>query len=111
MKRPRLEFSRELTYLYHEYNQKYFKGQLKNLEVYFERTKKRRYGYASITEHDGAQYIAINGRLKNWAEVAMMALLHECIHVRFPYEKEDHGEAFKKEKRRLIVAGALDDLI
>lgn len=110
-----LEYSRELTYFYHEYNNEYFGGRLVNLEVYFRKMPKSlryvRYGYTAIPDKGDAEYIVINKELIHWYEIARIVLLHEMIHVRYPHIEPDHGKLFQKEKRRLIIAGAFDNLI
>ena len=114
MKRRR-EFSRDFTWVYHDYNKKYFNGRLKNLEVFFQKFSKNKektnYGHTLISKKDGAIGIVLNKRIKGWHEVCKTVVLHEMIHVRFPYDPKVHGNKFKKERRRLIVAGAFDDLI
>jgi hypothetical protein len=38
-------------------------------------------------------------------------LLHEMCHISTITEKTEHGPRFRKELRRIIVAGAFDDLL
>jgi len=109
-----LVYSRELTFQYHEYNRKYYRGRLPNIEVYFRsmpKSKQDVLGYTATPEIGDAEYIVINKKLELWREIAEIVLLHEMIHVRFPHAEPDHGKIFEKERRRLIVAGAFDDLI
>jgi hypothetical protein len=40
-----------------------------------------------------------------------IVLLHEMIHMRFRGCRAQHGPRFQKEKRRLILEGAFDDLL
>lgn len=40
-----------------------------------------------------------------------IVLLHEMIHIRFRGANAHHGPRFQREKRRLIRAGAFDDLL
>ena len=55
-------------------------------------------------------FICINDWLeKAGSAFALSTLLHEQIHVK--HGRAAHGPAFQKEKRRLIRAGAFDDLI
>jgi len=40
-----------------------------------------------------------------------IVLLHEMIHMKFRGSGVHHGPRFQKEKRRLILDGAFDDLL
>jgi len=104
--------------MYHEFNEKYFGGRCPNIEVYTEdlsKTKvdreKERYGYTAIScKTNRVKFIALNSRIAKWKDASLITLLHEMVHARYP-RSEDHGPLFKKERRRLIVAGAFDELI
>ena len=114
-----LRYSRGLTFAYHTINRKYFEGRLPNLEVYYEpmRLQKNRggmcttSGYTAIAKGGRILFIAINDKLRKFEDLAELVLLHECIHVKYPLDPDDHGPRFQKERRRLIVAGAIDEIL
>jgi predicted metal-dependent hydrolase len=113
-----LSFSRELTYLYHEINERYYRGKLPNLEVYWaplpaKRKEEFKYGITAVgRKNHRAHYIVINEKLRKLgSDVAELVLIHETIHARHPRKAGDHGKVFEKERRRLILAGAVDHLI
>ena len=93
------------------YNEKFFRGSLPKTKVYWYRfPKHRRYGCTAFTKEGEPWFICINAWLeKAGTAFALSTLLHEQIHVK--YSRAAHGPVFQKEKRRLIRAGAFDDLI
>lgn len=112
-----LRYSRMLTFKYNVYNRKYFGGMCPDIEVYYEpmkpagRGKDVKSGYTAINHEGRVMFIAINVKLREFEDFAEAVLLHEMIHTRFPKDKQDHGSVFRNERRRLIVAGAIDDIV
>lgn len=114
----KLEYSRELTYLYQVLNKRHYGGQLPNIEVYWGPLPapkgKFKYGVTGLIQRKGRKtrvvYIVLNRKLRVFSQSTMeMFLLHEIIHARYP--DADHGKVFKSEVRRLIRRGALDNII
>jgi len=77
--------------------------------VYTKRGLETRSGYTSIGPRSRIYFIAINNCLRRFTELAEVVLLHEMIHARYP--QIGHGSVFQKERRRLVKAGALDEII
>jgi predicted metal-dependent hydrolase len=111
-----MEYSRDLTHWYHKYNRLYFKDRLlPNIEVYYAPMPSAkgtfRYGVTGISKCNRAMYIALNNKLKMLGQdISLITLLHEMVHSAFPQDC-NHGKKFKKETRRLLLAGAYDDLL
>ena len=96
---------------YDDMNKKYFKHQLPLVFVGFYYDRDDSYG-ATLRLH-GAKYcshIMLNPKFKEWVKATKITLLHEMCHVKL-HNKGGHGPKFKKELRRLILAGAFDDLL
>ena len=114
---PKMCYSRDYTFLFHELDKKYFGGRLRNIEVYHGQLAPRhkhefRYAVTGISVCGRPMYIVLNEKLRAIGQdVSEMTLLHEMIHVKYPKDKDNHGKVFKKERRRLILAGAFDELI
>ncbi len=114
----KITYSREMTHLYHHISKKYYGGKLPNIEVYFgplpAPKDQVKYGVTGIGKEKGkytVEYIVLNQKLKQFGEdFSELILLHETIHAMFPHEL-DHGKIFKRERRRLILEGALDEIL
>jgi hypothetical protein len=106
---PRLIYSRELTLLYQELNQKYFDGKCPAIEIFFQRMASKTMGHTRTLNGKKAVLIAINSRYKGHERIVEETLLHEMVHAAHP--TWDHGANFRRETRRLILAGALDDIL
>jgi hypothetical protein len=105
-----------LKRLYRFYNKKYFNGELPDIWLIFGQArvwKKARLGKrtCAATFFEDGHPIGIAIRYyetKNFGYIRA-DLLHELIHVARP--KAGHGRAFKQELRRLMMAGAFDDIL
>lgn len=109
-----LIFDRDMTHWYRLYDKKYFKGRLPVLEVYYGplSARKERFAYGCTAFLKGKPiYIALNNKLNRMGEeISRLTLLHEMVHVSMGSRGAPHGPLFHEEKRRLIKAGALDDI-
>ncbi len=106
--------SRYLTRFYEAYNTLYFNGKLPKLKVYYGRLKRDVYGETAFNaKNHRAAFITVNQKLhrQGWSCTEHVTLLHEMVHVSIGPTKDSHGKEFQKQKRRLIVAGAFDDIL
>ena len=96
--------------LYDEYNEKYFGYKLPMVHVGFYKMPDC-YGVTFKTHGAKfASHICLNPLFIPYEQQLCSTLLHEMIHVS-QNNKYGHGKRFKKELRRLIVAGAFDHLL
>ena len=111
----KLVFSPEMTEHYDFYNKAHFKGRLPPMRIYYGPLKEKtpfKYGVTAFTRRNRALYIVLNKKLKGLGkEVSCLVLLHEMLHVKLEGSDSGHGRLFHREKRRLLLAGAFDDLI
>ena len=112
----KLVFSPEMAGRYDFYNETYFKGRLPPMRIYYGPLAREKtpfsYGVTAFTRRNRALYIVLNKKLKGLGkEVSCLVLLHEMLHVKLEGSDSGHGRLFHKEKRRLLLAGAFDDLI
>lgn len=93
-------------------NQKYFKYQLPHVAVGFYKERNMDYYGCSFTPIKAkfVHTVVLNPYFKDWSKVNRITLLHEMVHVKLN-GRHGHGPKFKKELRRLILAGAFDDLL
>ena len=97
--------------LYDGYNAFYFGNALPVVYVGFYRMSDDTYGYTF--RFRGAKYtthICLNPKFKGYQTLLAKILLHEMVHVKLN-NKYGHGPRFKRELKRLILAGAFDDLL
>lgn len=111
-----MRVSKELTRFYEVYNSIYFNGTLPKIKVYHRKLKPKTYGWTAFdVKSRRAVYIGVSETLhrQGWQCTELVTLLHEMVHVSMGpvSEKEGHGKEFQKRKRKLIVAGAFDDLL
>ena len=95
------------------YNKRYFHGSLPPAYVGFYPRRKMGKSFAWTIRPDGFKYathILLNPYFKTWPDVTKQNILHEMIHVKFR-NRHAHGPRFKKEMRRLLLAGAFDDTL
>ena len=97
----------ERTYDY--YNKKYFNGQLPTVHVGFYKGMEDYAWTIRLHGNKFATFICINQHFEMWSKVVDQNILHEMIHVKV--FDNGHGKKFQKEKRRLLFAGAFDDLL
>ena len=96
---------------YDHFNVKYFGGGLPI--VYVGLYKMKNYTYGCTIRQHGMKYcshILLNPYFEKWPDVTKQNILHEMIHVKFR-NRHGHGPRFKKEMRRLLLAGAFDDTL
>jgi len=111
-----MEYSREMTFFYHETNRKYFGDRLlPNIEVYYAKLKCTKgtfsYGLTAFNKKGKVIHIILNKKLKTFGEdMSHLVVLHEILHAALPHT-EMHGSKFKKETRRLIIEGAYDEIL
>jgi hypothetical protein len=105
-----------LKRLYRQYNKKYFGGCLPKIWLIFGQAREWRASKLGKTTcaatffEDGVPIgIAIRYYKNKSTNYFKTDLLHELIHVANP--RASHGPAFKKELRRLMAAGAFDNLL
>lgn len=105
-----------LKRLYREYNRRYFAGKLPNIWIIFGQAREWRASKLGKTTCAATFYedgipigIAIRYYKHKGVQYVKTDLLHEMIHVSKP--RANHGPAFKKELRRLMDAGAFDNLV
>ena len=111
-----MKASKYLTRFYEAYNTLYFNGKLPKLKIGYGRVEPRTYGVTAFdVKTRRAICITISQTLHNqgWQCTELVTLLHEMVHVEMgPVSiKEGHGKEFQRLKRRLIVAGAFDELL
>lgn len=58
----------------------------------------------------GRDEVFINQRIRFNSMLVESTLIHEMAHMRLP-DPVEHGPRFKKEMRRLLRAGAFDDIV
>ena len=110
----KLVYDRDLTHFYHAYNRRYFKRRmLPNIEVYYGPLPaphgKFKYGVTGFSDRGKPIYITLNKKIRNLGEdIVHITLLHEMVHASLPFRVK-HGPKFKKEIRRLLLAGAFDE--
>jgi hypothetical protein len=116
----KVNYSRTMTFYYQELNKKFYGGKLPNIEVYFGplpcRAGAFKYGVTGIEKIKGkptaVHYIVLNKKvLALGSDVSEMVLIHESIHARYPDLTDHDSPEFKKIVRRLVRAGALDDIL
>ncbi len=112
----KLVFSPEMTDHYDFYNKIYFRSRLPPMRIYYGPLAKEKtpfsYGVTAFMRGNRALYIVLNNKLKRVGkDVSCLVLLHEMLHVKLEGSDDGHGRLFHKEKRRLLLAGAFDDLI
>lgn len=99
---------------YDFFNEMYFGYKLPMVFVGFyneKKTRKRQYGSTlTVDKAKYPHYILLNPFFKDWNDICLQTLLHEMVHVSLD-NKYEHGPKFKKEMRRLIVAGAFEDFL
>jgi hypothetical protein len=96
--------------LYSIFNEKYFGHKLPAVLVGF---YKMTNCYGVTFKIDKAKYVShicLNPYFKNYEQQLIQTLLHEMIHV-LHNNKYGHGKKFKKEIRRLLLAGAFDSTL
>lgn len=100
---------------YVAFNKRYFNDLLpQKLDVRFADTGDE--GWAAVTAFDPdskeAFSILVDKGLRELGRYVKIVLLHEMCHVSIGYkEKHLHGPLWKKERKRLIDAGAFTQLI
>jgi len=108
---------------YWNFNRKYFRGELPDVEIFFSRNcpylkgKSKNLFERSSAGHtvcwgDGKITIILSSRLRGRS--SSITLLHEMMHVRLfliSSKFAKHGPRFQREKRRLLLAGAYNDLV
>lgn len=105
--------SKNLMLMYQILNRRYFDDELPTIIVGWSRQLRGRvYGLTATRKPRGQStpIIMINSTLRKFHDFACLVLLHEMIHVKF-IEKNGHGKYFKKERRRLAIAGAFDRFV
>jgi hypothetical protein len=122
--------SSDLKYLYNLFNKKYFSDKLPDIYVHYGKTRRGCYGFTAFTTlckrcekckrlklkygHEMkngrlAIHLTVSNLLKKSLGVhqSVITLLHEMMHVSIG-GKYKHGPKFRKEKKRLLRAGAYD---
>ena len=93
---------------YTNFNRDYFLGQLPDdVNVEWANLGLLHDMGATWIDEAGTRQIRIDRRTNPVLRQARLTLLHEMCHVKFN-NRCGHGPKFKKEKRRLILAGAFD---
>jgi hypothetical protein len=108
-----------LTYFYERANRDYFDNSLPHNVTLTYGTPIVKESMASTDHRPDGFHIIIDPIYKCDAnaptgcitKVTSMLILHESIHVELYPEKDSHGTEWRKERRRLIVAGAFDELL
>ena len=106
--------NRDLQRWYAVYNHRYFRNRLPDIPVIFKRGPIKYAGRTYGCMVDGKEVMAgivIGEHLRRLDCFALLSLLHECVHVKVGRTRPVHGKSFKRERRRIILAGALDDLL
>ena len=98
--------------LYDHYNEEYFGNKLPVVHVgFYKPGKSLTMGFTFRTQGARhASHITLNPIFKKFTCVLCATLLHEMIHVKDSC-KGGHGPRFKRELRRLILAGAFNELL
>ncbi len=100
--------SERLKRAYRKYNYKYFDGQLPNppeVKILWAEMGNQLMGYQLEDE------IVLSRKYHRHDSLWRATLLHEMCHISTIDEKNEHGPKFRKELRRIIIAGAFDDLL
>lgn len=112
----------DLQYLYDSLNCRYFRMKLPSVQAgyYFGPNEKQNYGSTiRLLKASYPTYICLNPHFKDWPKTNEATLLHEMCHVKLhtlcaqtgKRPGASHGPQFKAELRRLILAGAFDELL
>ena len=111
-----MDSSPYLKRLYREYNRKYFGGSLPKIWLIFGQAREWRASKLGKTTcaatffEDGKPIgIAVRYYKHKSTNYFKADLLHEMAHVANP--RANHGRAFKREMRRLMMAGAFDNIL
>jgi len=120
-KKKKKDWSRYLYAIFDEYNRRYFKAELPSKEttVTFELFDRDEFCYGACRKYNErlgrnkwqSWNIAVNWELRHWEVVVRMTMLHEMAHLASRLESGKHGAQWKAEIKRLIRAGAFDDLL
>lgn len=106
---------KQLKHWLEKYDRAYFGGELaSHVIIYWEPPPQADGNTCPIYEVDAGQFVikldpAIKGHSCYWK----ITLLHEMAHVKLwtKHPKHQHGKLFKGEIRRLLDAGAFDQLL
>lgn len=112
----------DLQYLYDSLNYKYFRLKLPTVQVgyYYGSHERKNYGSTiRLNKASYPNYICLNPLFRDWIKTNEATLLHEMCHVKLhtlcaqtgKRPGASHGPQFKAELRRLILAGAFDELL
>jgi hypothetical protein len=95
------------------FNKRYFHDDLPTVEVEFAKLEDQLRCAETCFDHSGAPYkISLDTYLTELKNYAKIVLLHEMIHVAVGNkEKAYHGQMWKKERKRLIDAGAFTPML
>src|SRR5271156_6728748 len=96
---------------YDDCNKKYFGGKCPVVRIGFYDKKAMKNSYAWTVRKEGFKFpshIVFNPYFYDWVDELKRSLLHEMCHVYLP-QGVHHGPKFKKELRRLLLAGAFDN--
>lgn len=93
------------------YNASFFNSALPKMRVYWYKFRKHnRHGATTFVKGTNQVcVILVNRNLEKSGCYALQTVLHEMIHVFKP--KALHGPEFRKEKLRLLKAGAYNDIV
>ena len=95
------------------YNKRYFHSALPPAYVGFYPQNMMKDSFAWTIRPDGFKYathILLNPYFREWKDILKQNILHEMVHVKFR-NRHAHGPKFKKEMRRLMLAGAFDNTL
>ena len=108
-----------LKRLYNSYNKQFFGGKLPDILVGYATTKqfqrhRVKKGTCAFTSFDDDTHtkptaIVIHYFPGKSTLYIKADLLHEMIHV--SKSRAEHGNVFKKERRRILLAGAFDNIL
>lgn len=98
---------------YRAFNKRYFHDELPVIEVEFEKLEDDRRCAETCFDEQAVPYkISLDSCLTELKNYAKIVLLHEMIHVAIGNkEKAYHGYLWKKERKRLIDAGAFTPML
>jgi len=105
---------KDIQQYFNKYNKQYFGGKLPKVKIYL--APKKFKAIASIDEYrddKNKAYFKIQisrSAMDCGFRIASIALLHEMTHLSVGLEHQ-HDKVYQRAKRKLILAGAYDDLL